>query len=328
MAWIIAACLATLTITMIVIQLAINRSVMRMIENAPPLNAGEFGSDSRAKELSFETADGLTLNASLFRHEDRPSRGLILFCHELGGNRWSAMSYCEGLYEAGFEILSFDFRNHGASDTQPGYDPIHWMTEFELNDIRGALSLIDDHEDLTGQPLGLFGISRGAVAALAAASEVDRIKFVVCEGAYSTRSMMSLFAKRWVTLLVPQWMAGWIPAWHVEVSLAGGRIYSELKRKCQYVHLESFTAKLSDRQVLLISGQRDNYVRPEIAESLRDNIGSESADLWIVPNARHNGARLTDPAAYDQRLARFFAAMSPEQVDQPVADEQEVRNAW
>ncbi|MFT5323429.1 MAG: pimeloyl-ACP methyl ester carboxylesterase, partial [Planctomycetaceae bacterium] len=125
MAWIIATCFVAITIMMIVIQLAISRAVMRMLENAPPLNAGEFGADSRAAELSFKTEDGLTLQACHFKQSDRPSRGLILFCHELGGNRWSAMSYCEGLFNAGFEILSFDFRNHGSSDKQAGYEPLH-----------------------------------------------------------------------------------------------------------------------------------------------------------------------------------------------------------
>ena len=308
----------------IVVQLAISRAVMRMLENAPPLNAGDFGADSRATELSFETEDGLSLQACHFKQSERPSRGLVLFCHELGGNRWSAMSYCEGLFASGFEILSFDFRNHGSSDKQAGYEPLHWLTEFELTDVRGALKLIESREELKHQPVGIFGISRGGSAALAAASTATTVACVACESAYSTRSMMSLFSKRWVSLLVPQWLSGWIPAWHVEISLTGGRLYSQFKRKCRYVHLERSLPSLRNRPVLLISGERDNYVRPEIAKSLYESLGEDVTDLWMVPKARHNGARQTDQESYDQRLVDFFSSLSATSLAEPMTDSVEV----
>jgi pimeloyl-ACP methyl ester carboxylesterase len=323
-AWIIATCLVAITIMMIVIQLVISRAVMRMLENAPPLNAGEFGADSRATELSFETEDGLTLQACHFKQADRPSRGLVLFCHELGGNRWSALSYCEGLFDAGFEIVSFDFRNHGSSDKQSSYEPLHWLTEFELADVRGALRFIESRENLKQQPMGIFGISRSGSAALAAASTSEVITCVACESAYSTRSMMSLFSQRWVSLLVPQWLSGWIPAWHVEISLTGGRLYSQFKRKCRYVHLERCLPSLRGRPVLLISGERDNYVRPEIAKSLHESLGEDVADLWMVPKARHNGARQTDQEGYDQRLVEFFSSLSAASIEEAMTDSVEV----
>ncbi len=323
-AWIIATCLVAITIMMIVVQLAISRAVMRMLENAPPLNAGNFSDDSRASELSFTTDDGLSLQACHFKQTKRPSCGLVLFCHELGGSRWSAMSYCEGLFAAGFEVLSFDFRNHGSSDKQAGYEPLHWLTEFELADVRGALQLIESRDELKDQPLGIFGVSRGGSAALAAASTSEAIACVACESAYSTRSMMSLFSQRWVSLLVPQWMAGWIPAWHVELSLTGGRLYSQFKRKCRYVHLERTLASLKTRPVLLISGRRDNYVRPEIATSLHESLGSESAQLWMVPKARHNGARQADQERYDQRLVEFFGTLSTDRNEDSTADTPQV----
>ena len=315
MAWIIATCLIAITIMMIVAQLAISRAVMRMLENAPPLNAGEFGSDSRANEFSFLTEDGLELQACHFRQIERESRGLVLFCHELGGSRWSAMSYCEGLFDAGYEVLSFDFRNHGTSEKPAGYEPLHWLTEFEVFDMRAVLKLIRSWDDLRSQPLGVFGISRGGAAAIAAAGCDKNVRCVACESAYSTRTMMSLFSKRWVSLLVPQWMAGWVPAWHIEVSLSGGRWYSELKRKCRYVHLERHLPALRNRPVLLISGVQDNYVRPEIAQSLYEGLGEESAELWMVPKARHNGARQTDPEGYDRRLIEFFNALDSARLD-------------
>ena len=56
--------------------------------------------------------------------------------------------------------------------------------------------------------------------------------------------------------------------------------------------------------MLLISGQRDSYVTPEIATSLQQSIGGNS-ELWLVPGARHNRSREVDEAAYDARIVAF-----------------------
>ncbi|MDA0284431.1 MAG: hypothetical protein O3B86_13860, partial [Planctomycetota bacterium] len=42
-------------------------------------------------------------------------------------------------------------------------------------------------------------------------------------------------------------------------------------------------------------------------------IGEDTVDLWVVPKARHNGARQTDQEGYDQRLAEFFGTLVPVQ---------------
>ena len=136
--------------------------------------------------------------------------------------------------------------------------------------------------------------------------------------------MMTLFSQRWVSLLVPQWMAGWIPAWHVELSLTGCRLYSQFKRKCRYVHLERTLESLKHRPVLLISGERDNYVRPEIATSLHESLGNESAQLWMVPKARHNGARQAEPESYDQRLVEFFGSLSADRTEESTATKPQI----
>ena len=76
--------------------------------------------------------------------------------------------------------------------------------------------------------------------------------------------------------------------------------------------------------MLLISGQRDNYVRPEIAQSLHESLSGESAELWMVQKARHNGARQADQDGYDQRLVAFFSSLSATQIDKPTADRPQV----
>ena len=79
-----------------------------------------------------------------------------------------------------------------------------------------------------------------------------------------------------------------------------------MTRHVHYVRLEKALRRLAGRPALLISGQRDSYVLPEITESLQATLGSETTDLWIVRGARHNQAREKATPEYDQRLVAFF----------------------
>jgi pimeloyl-ACP methyl ester carboxylesterase len=310
-----------LAIALVAMQLGINRSVMQMLEQSPPLHAIENDPAPEAEPFAFQTADGLTLQGALYPPTDHSPCGLVLFFHELGGDQWSASSYCEGLLNAGFAVVTFAFRNHDGSDRLNNYDALHWLSDHELADIRGFLDYLESRADLASLPWTAFGVSRGGGAALIATALSPRIRGTLCESAYSTLCLMSTFSRRWVELFVPRWALRLIPDWHVELSLAGGRRYSEFRRGVRYLHVERFLSRLGNRPVLLISGQRDSYVTPEIATALQRSIGDNS-ELWIVPGARHNRSRVADETAYDARLVEFVeplceadeAAASPAEV--------------
>ena len=95
--------------------------ILPTFERKPPFGVEPASPHPDAQQIKFPTNRGLTLQGSLYRHENQPSRGLIIFCPELGGSHCSVMSYCEGLWNAGFDLLAFDFRNQGQSESMPGY---------------------------------------------------------------------------------------------------------------------------------------------------------------------------------------------------------------
>ena len=68
----------------------------------------------------------------------------------------------------------------------------------------------------------------------------------------------------------------------------------------------------------MISGLRDTYVCPEIAEQMRQQIGDDCRPVWMVPKAKHNMARLVEGDTYDQVLVDFFAAMPPSKLSEPM----------
>ena len=261
----------------------------------------------QAEVVEFPTTDGLTLRGSLYRAAERTARGVILFLPELDGTHWSAMSYAESLVHAGFDVLAFDFRNQGESDSLAGYSPLHWPTVYELDDARAAWRFLRSRPDLRSLPAGVMGVSRGTQTALAIASETPEVRAVCCEGAYSTNLLVMYFTLRWAFLYIPSWTMRLIPVWHFELTLWLVRWASGIRRRCRYLVVERCLPRLAGRPVLLIAGERDNYVPPEISEGFARRIG-RSAEVWIVPQAKHNRAREVEPAEYDRRLVEFFAA--------------------
>ena len=100
-----------------------------------------------------------------------------------------------------------------------------------------------------------------------------------------------------------------LPHVHATFTLAAARLIASVRRGCRFVHLERVLPELRNRPVLLISGKRDNYVAPKIAQHLHENINSEKTELWLVPKARHNQARETAQEEYDGRIVALFSRM-------------------
>ena len=309
MTWLIAT-----LIVLVAFEVYYVRIVLRVFETQPPFGVPFFQPDPGAESIEFMTRDGLTLRGSLHHQPDRIAKGLILFCPETEGSHWSAMSYCHGLIEDGFDVMSFDFRGQGESDLLPGYIPNHWPTMYEVEDVRAAIDFISRREDLQGLPLGLMGVSRGSTMALIAAAECPNVRAVCCEGAYSTDSLTLYFILHWSSIYLPGWLRRLIPLWHYKLTMKLVRWTSRFLRQRRYVVLERWLPRLRNRPVLLVTGERDNYVHPDVARELVRCIHSSAAQVWTVPRAKHNKARNVAAAEYDRRLTAFFS-----QLDAPVA---------
>lgn len=294
----------------LVIQWNVVRIVVAMIENSPPFRVESLPPDPDAEPFSVRTPDGITLRGSLYRHTEQTPRGLIVFCPEFASNHRSAMLYCSALSRAGFHVLTFDFRNHGDSDSMPGYVPLHWLTKYEVLDLTAVIDHVYSRPDLNELPLGLFGVSRGGGAALYVAAQRPEVLQVATEGAFTTEMLMMSHARHFIPIVVPPLVAKIIPDWHVRMTVAIARWISQRRRHCRYVKLERVLPKLANKPALIISGQRDTYVLAEVAQGLVRLIGQPEA-LWSVEKAKHNLARAVNPVEYDRRLVEFFSRLDP-----------------
>lgn len=276
-----------------------------IFENVPPFNVATETPHEQAQRLTIVTADGITLRGSLINGHLHNAKGLVLFLPELRGNHWMAKWYCSALIEQGYMVLSVDFRSQGESDAMLGYTPIHWVTEFEMSDVDAMMQFIESTPELSVLPLLAHGVSRGGVAALVAACRYHSIQGVVADSAFGTMSMTRYFVDRFASCVIPNWVYRLLPAWHVNLTLRNGMRLSEQRRQCRYVHLERERDSLSSLTVLLISGDRDSYVTPEIATRLQSIVGRH-CQLWIAPGAKHNMSRSTCTEEYDHRVLAHF----------------------
>jgi pimeloyl-ACP methyl ester carboxylesterase len=80
------------------------------------------------------------------------------------------------LHEAGYNVLMFDFRNHGESDTSPNGGTTGVGLE-EYKDVAAALDFIKSRNDLKNMKIGFVSFCMGANSTIIAASKVPN-KFV------------------------------------------------------------------------------------------------------------------------------------------------------
>ena len=267
-------------------------------------------------EVRFRTTDGLELAGTYLRARTAYRSGVIVFCHEYLSNRWSVLPYADHLRDEGFDLFSFDFRNHGESEKDPLYSPLQWVTEHEVIDLEAALSHLRTRPDADPAGVGLFGVSRGGGTALCVASRDPRAWGVITDGAFPTRGTMLSYILRWAEIYVGNpvfWKA--MPVAVFEFLGWVARLKTQMKLHCRYANVERAAARLAPRPWLAIHGRKDAYIGVEIAKGLFERAG-EPKELWIVEGAKHNRCREKDPVAYLARISSFASRFAPR--SQPV----------
>lgn len=112
--------------------------------------------------------------------------GIILH-HSYGRDRSELLTLGVKLAEAGYNVLLPDLRGHGASPV--GYTS---LGEGERRDVLAAIRHLKTKKNNQGQQLvdtsriGVYGVSLGGYAAIAAASDDPAIRVVIADAAYPT----------------------------------------------------------------------------------------------------------------------------------------------
>lgn len=262
--------------------------------------------DPAAVTIETTTRDGVRLAGSWWR-PDGPSHGAVVFACESGATRFTATHYAAPLIEVGFDVIAFSFRNSGESDATVGYEPHHWPTNLEVDDMDAAFRWTRQHVPAAASGFGLLGVSKGGTAAAIAAVDCPDVRAIGLVSAFDTHQVTRVFGLKWAGIAVlPRWIDWLLPKWHIAQTIRIGGYWEAWSRGVRYPSLERALRRLRGREVLLISGARDSYIPLELARRLQAAAALGDDRLWLVPKSKHNGARDTDPEGFDCRLLDFF----------------------
>ncbi len=285
--------------------------ISRIFLERPVLAPLRLTPDDLGETVSFPSEDGLVLSGSYFRARTSSRTGVLVYCHEFLSDRWSFAPYIDGLRDHGFDVFSFDFRNHGESDVDPSYEPIQYATDHEVDDLRGALAYLRSRPDHDQAGFGLFGVSRGGAAAiLAGAAEAD-VWGVVTDGAFPTHGTIIAYMVRWAGIYVRNtWLLAILPRFVYSFLANVSRRQSQRQLNCVFPSVERAAARLAPRPWLQIHGERDAYIGVDIAQALFA-CAREPREQWLVADAKHNRCRELEPEAYALKLTEFVDRYAP-----------------
>src|SRR5204863_7161534 len=141
-----------------------------------------------------------------------------------------------------------------------------WITDRELSDVRGAIAFVErwlEQHDLPRE-IGLFGISRGACAAIAAAAENPAVRALVCDGAFSTDCTIEYLMKRWAYIFATVKV---VYENHPPVFWRFLRwcmlCCAAREFRCSFPSVRKAILRMTPRPMLFIHGEKDSYLPVE-----------------------------------------------------------------
>ena len=283
------------------LRIVVNLFLGISIRTTPWQADGEVGENVR-----FKSADGPELLGHLIRSRASGGAvGTVIFCHEFGSDGKSVLQYGDYLLAAGFDLFGFDFQGHGASACAARYEPRHWATNREVGDVLGAIEYLKGREDVRTDRLGLFGISRGGAAALAAAANDGAIKAVLCDSTFSTWATLNDYMRKWVSIYAyfPLIYRNLPKLIYTMLGYSALKL-SQIRLGVRFVQLEDVLKRV-DGATLFIHGERDTYINASQARYLVSLAKGESRS-HVFAGAKHNGARFTDGELYEKLVTEFF----------------------
>jgi len=232
--------------------------------------------------VSFQTADGVTLNAWY-----APSRNgaTVIVAHGAGGSRSSVKGIATMLAKHDYGVLSLDLRGHGTSEGRT--NRFGWAG---TRDVQAAVDFLTAQDPETR--IGAVGSSMGGEVLLGASAECPTMTAIVADGATrrSVDELLALPAER-----------GIIHNFTARVMFLAVRLLSSDDPPTPLLAEMQRAAATSYLLIAAGNNKREVAFNEVFAETL-----GERATLWIVPGVGHTGALARYPAEYEQRVIDFL----------------------
>jgi uncharacterized protein len=268
---------------------ALHRAVVNTSPDRVVVDASPADFDLPFEDAAFPTRDGLVLRGWWI-----PSTtGAAVVCaHGLGQTRAEMLPRAAALARAGFGVLLFDLRAHGASDGDRF--PTSWRAD---EDVLAATAYVLGRPDVDPGRVGAHAFSVGASATLrAAARDGGALRALFLDGV-SAASIGDQPAPRGVVeLALLPFELLYAPALVVVTGVPDPGPQTPL--------LDA----LADRPIFWVAtgpARRQEARRmARYAARAPSTVGT-----WIVEETGHGGAHAARPAEYDAALTSFFAGV-------------------
>lgn len=298
-----------------------SRSV-RLFGTSPWLPLRRSFPQEGGKDIEFVTADGIHLKGSYFEHKTNERKGIILYCHELNGTRWSVSPYIKSLTQAGFDLLTFDMRNHGESQSLSELTPTPWVTINDLEDVQAAIDYLFSREPESNPhraEIGLFGLSKGATVAACMAGLDSRVAAVVLdspapEGRLFEKSCWTTLTKvnrRWGTVFTLRYVTLLTKAVLYSVACPFYMFFAVWWRwilgcwfGCRFISTRPLV-RFARQPIFIIHGNKDSFCRVDQIHAFCHRM-SRRPNVWIVSECGHGAAVDTAGDEYHKKVAAFF----------------------
>lgn len=273
----IVAVLALLVLLSVVVVYQMVYPAKQPITKTP----ADYGLPYQSFEVTAE--DGIVIRGWFLPNPS--SKDVIIVCHGYVQNKSFMLEGAKALYEAGYNVVLFDFRGQGESD----YSPITFGYK-EKYDVFAVVEYVLSKEELSGGDVGIYGHSMGGATAIIAAAQTPAIEAVVTDGAYS-RLTDAKPAIPLAPVLTPM------------VFFFGGVMVGT---SAWEIVPADYVGKISPRPILIIHGDADTLIPVEDAYELYQRAGKPK-ELWIIPGADHDTTGyLESSPQYWGKVVSFF----------------------
>ncbi len=246
-------------------------------------------------EVAFLSRDGTRLAGWFLPSAagDADARGAptVLLLHGYRDRKEQMLPHAEYLYDAGYNVLLFDFRAAGGSEG----DAVTFGAR-EQGDVRGALDYLEARGDVDMQRAGLQGLSLGAAVAIMTAARDDRVAGVVAEAPFKDlpSEVAASFRHR---IGLPSFPFAPITVWITERRL--GIDAAEISPLRD-------VARLQGRPLLVIDDELDDSIAQGSARAVFE-AAPEPKRYWLAPGAEHARGHRDARPAYEQQVLEFWA---------------------
>lgn len=249
---------------------------------------------SKYEEVSFPSRQpGIHLKGWYL--EASPTAPVVVVTHGIGTGKFSPTVLIPAgmLYKHGFNVLIYDMRNHGTSDSDGGRTSVG---NKEYLDVLGAWDYLVNERKFDPARVGVMGLSLGAGSTLNAFAAEPQIAAVLVDSPFA--DLQQIISEELTRTGFPSFLA---PAGILSARIFGGVNLLEHSPKNAVI-------KDVGRPIYIIHGTADKRINIHHSRDLQALASKEGANLaiWYVEGADHVQSMFKDPAGYEQHLVTFF----------------------